>query len=177
MIQTAERDGFESDSWYLVYCKPRQERVAKTNLERQGYLTYLPLIRMPRRRHGKRILSIEPMFSRYLFIRLNKISQNWSPIRSTLGVVSLVRFGQEPSAVPAGLIDTIRGRDDAEGIQELPLEDFKQGEVVRIMEGPMRGYQGIFLARTAKDRVVVLLEIMGKFARVKVEDTQIETDK
>ena len=31
-------------SWYLIQAKPKSEQLAKENLERQGYETYLPLI-------------------------------------------------------------------------------------------------------------------------------------
>lgn len=38
--------------WYLVYTKPRAESTARLNLERQGYDSYLPLVRQPRTRQG-----------------------------------------------------------------------------------------------------------------------------
>src|SRR5215210_7146750 len=90
--------------WYLVYAKPRQESVAQTNLVRQGYETYLPLVRQTVKRQGRRVTVVGPMFPRYLFIRLDTQSDNWAPIRSTLGVVSLVRFGQQAPQVPDALV-------------------------------------------------------------------------
>ena len=55
-------------AWYLLYSKPRQEGVAVENLKRQGYETYLPLIRTRRRRQGQYVSLVEPMFPRYLLI-------------------------------------------------------------------------------------------------------------
>ena len=46
----------------------------------------------------------EPMFSRYLFIQLDDQTQNWGPIRSTLGVSKLVSFGPQPAKVPPELV-------------------------------------------------------------------------
>ncbi|MDH3280381.1 MAG: transcription/translation regulatory transformer protein RfaH [Gammaproteobacteria bacterium] len=155
--------------WYLIYAKPRQEELAKVNLERQGYETYLPLMRTPRRRLGRRVIRIEPMFPRYLFIRLDKIHDNWAPIRSTFGVSKLVRFGSEPTPVPDDLIEALQTRDDKSGIQDRPLHEFKQGEAVRIEEGPFMGYQGIFLAKSSRERVIVLLNIVGKYAKATVD--------
>ena len=40
-------------SWYLIFTKPRQENLARENLERQGFTTYLPLTQQSRRRNGK----------------------------------------------------------------------------------------------------------------------------
>jgi len=177
MSITADADRAAAGCWYLVYSKSRQERVAKLNLERQGYETYLPLIHFPRRRLGKRYTAIEPMFPRYLFIHLNIHSDNWSPIHSTVGVIKLIRFGQEPAKVPDELVDMIRERDDVDGIQELPTYEYKQGDRVQIVDGPMQGYEGIYLARSGNDRVIVLLELMGRHARVRVNDAHIEVNK
>lgn len=154
--------------WYLVYSKPRQEEVARTNLERQGYQSYLPMVRVPRRRLGRRVVRIEPMFPRYLFIRLDTATDNWAPIRSTLGVSSLVRFGMHPSPVPDELVAYLRSRDTAAGYQDLPLHTFKAGQKVVIEEGPFRGYEGILMARTSHERVTVLLDIVGRSARAQV---------
>ena len=162
-------------AWYLVYSKPRQEGVAVENLKRQGYDTYLPLIRNRRRRQGQYVVLVEPMFPRYLFIRLSDQTDNWGPIRSTLGVSSLVRFGELPARVPDGLIDTLQSREDEGGVQQLETPDFRPGERVRIAEGPMAGYEGIFQARSSKERVVVLLDVVGKAMRVQMPVGQIES--
>ena len=159
--------------WYLIHSKPRQEEVARDNLERQGYSTYLPLLKTPRRRMGRRIIRIEPMFPRYLFIRLNTETDNWAPIRSTLGVSTLVRFGMTPSPVPDDLIEILRERDNSAGIQDIPMHDFQSGQKVRIEEGPFMGYEGIFLAKTSQERVLVLLDIVGKSAKARVEVTAL----
>jgi transcriptional antiterminator RfaH len=164
-------------NWYLVYCKPRGEDLAKANLERQGFETYLPRVRQPRRRGGRRIIRIEPLFPRYLFIHLDTETDNWAPIRSTLGVTSLVRFGMEPAVVPDDLIGFIQARDDATGVQDLPVEEPQRGDRVRITEGPMMGYEGIFVAKTSSERVLVLLDIVGHKSRVNVEAAKLETVK
>lgn len=163
-----------SERWYLVYCKPRQEVTARRNLERQAYRTYLPLMRQARRRNGRKVSVIAAMFPRYLFIRLNEETDNWGPIRSTLGVVSVVRFGQAPAAVPDVLIELLRKREDAEGIQLLPVEEYRVGEKIRITEGGFAGYEGIFLARSGRDRVTVLLQVLGRATRARVELGAIE---
>ncbi len=161
-------------NWYLVYCKPRQEDVARRNLEQQTFETYLPKVRQPRRRLNRRIMTIEPMFPRYLFVCLDRAHDNWGPIRSTLGVTSLVRFGQYPAPVPDDLITALKQREDEQGIQALPATDWTRGDALRIADGAMAGYEGVFLARSGRDRVVVLLDIMGKQARVRVDRDAVE---
>jgi transcriptional antiterminator RfaH len=155
--------------WYLVYTKPRQERLARTNLARQRYETYLPLMREVRRRQGRRVTVTAPMFPRYLFIHLDRETDNWGPIRSTLGVVSVVRFGQEPARAPDDLLVFLRTREDESGLQVVPVEEFRPGGRVRIVEGPLTGYEGIYLAKGGHDRVAVLLNILGKESRTTMD--------
>lgn len=159
--------------WYLVYTKPRQEQVARTNLERQHYAVYLPLAQEHKRRRGKPTDVIAPLFPRYLFINLDSQTDDWGPIRSTLGVVSLVRFAHQPAQVPDGLIETLRGREGSEGLVAITRQVFRRGARVRINEGKFAGYEGIFFARSGHDRVVILLDIMGKNARTTVDALSI----
>ncbi len=161
-------------AWYLVYCKPRQESVARENLIRQGYETYLPVMRDVRRRKGRRVTLIAPMFPRYLFIHLNRQTDNWAPIRSTLGVVSIVRFGRMAARVPDELVKLLRSREDQQGLQILPVEEYKPGSRVRITQGGFAGYEGIFQAATGRDRVTVLLNVLGRKARTTVDSASIE---
>ncbi|MCG6872649.1 MAG: transcription/translation regulatory transformer protein RfaH [Gammaproteobacteria bacterium] len=160
--------------WYLVYSKPRGEELARVNLERQGFETYLPLVRQVRRRLGRRRLQVEPLFPRYLFIRLDRVQDNWAPIRSTLGVSQLVRFGEEPAIVPGELVEMVRQRADDAGIQDLPEAEFRPGQKVRVADGPMAGYEGIFVARSGAERVLVLLDIVGRHVKLKLEASALE---
>ena len=161
-------------AWYLIYSKPQQERLALENLERQGYPAYLPMIRNRKRRKGRYVSVIEPMFPRYLFVHLSDETDNWGPIRSTIGVANLVRFGMIPARVPDSLIETMQNRDE-EGVQTLDPPKLEPGDQVRIVEGVMAGYEAIFQARTGKERVVLLLQFaQDRTARIQVSAHDIE---
>lgn len=161
-------------AWYLVYTKPQQERLALENLERQGYESYLPLVRVRRRRQGRYVKLVEPMFPRYLFMHLSDESDNWGPIRSTIGVSNLVRFGALPARVPDDLIRALRAREDDQGLQKIEPKELRPGDRVRIVEGVMAGYEAIFEAGTGRERVSLLLEIANTTARVQVSSHDIE---
>jgi transcriptional antiterminator RfaH len=161
-------------AWYLIYSKPQRERLALENLERQGYPSYLPLIRNRRRRKGRYVSIIEPMFPRYLFVHLSDETDNWGPIRSTIGVANMVRFGMQAARVPDSLIEMMQERDE-EGVQTLTSAELEPGDQVRIVEGVMAGYEAIFQARTSKERVVLLLQLaQDRTARIQVSAHDIE---
>jgi len=159
--------------WYLIFSRPGQETVARQQLERQGYTTYLPMVLNARRRNGRRRYVREPLFPRYLFIRLDQVTDNWAPIRSTIGVSTLVRFGMEPAPVSDSLIAAIRARENSDGLHEIRSE-LSEGSTVRVLDGPMMGLEGIFLSRSGEQRAMVLLELMGKLARVQLDVDAIE---
>jgi transcriptional antiterminator RfaH len=163
-----ERAGSQSDGWYLIYTKPRQERLARENLERQGYPAYLPLVAARRRREGRIVTVTEALFPRYLFVRLSPEWDDWRPIRSTLGVTALVSFGNIPARVPDALMEMLRAREDARGLQDLPRPEFNPGDRVRVVEGAFAGYEGVLRGRSGQDRVAVLLDIIGQANRVQV---------
>lgn len=158
----------ESDArnWYLIYTKPRAEQLAFENLQRQNFNVYLPLINETYRRRGKYVTCTEAMFPRYLFIQLNCSTDNWSPIRSTLGVSSMVRFGTYPMQVPDGLIESLKNNEDEAGIQSIQVKEFEKGDKVLIIEGAMAGLEGIYENQTSQERVTILLNSAGKYTRV-----------
>lgn len=160
-------------SWYLVYSKPRAEAQAVTHLERQGYRCYLPRLNVTRTVRGKLTGHVEPMFPRYLFIHLDTRKDNWAPIRSTVGVSSLVRFGNRPAMVPDSLVEMLIERENAQGLQTPPRRAFQAGERVRIYEGPFKDYEAIFLASNSNERVLVLLQILGKDSRVAIDPAHL----
>jgi transcriptional antiterminator RfaH len=160
--------------WYLIHSKPKSEQLAKNNLERQGYETYLPLVQGKTKRRGKTTKLIQAMFPRYLFIRLDEQTDDWGPIASTIGVSKLVRFGQTPGRIPDSLIFELRNHENEKGLQSEPVIEFKEGDRVRITDGPFEGYEGLFEAHSSKDRVLILLKIIEKNISIKVKSDIIE---
>ena len=155
-----EASAHSTESWYLVHLKPRQEDVALANLERQGYECYLPQMRIERIRRSKVEVVTEPMFPRYLFIRLDNSDQgkSWSPIRSTLGVSQLVTFGGRAAKVDDTLIDMLHQRE-----RILPKQNmFYSGDSVLITDGPFAGLEAIYQTMDAKQRAFILIEILAK---------------
>ena len=161
-------------SWYLIHSKPRAEKLAQEHLQRQGYRVYLPLILGRTKQRGRTVRSIQAMFPRYLFIHLSDKSDDWGPIRSTIGVSNLVRFGMKPAVIPDCLIQDLRQREDAEGLQAVPIKKLKMEVKVRIAEGLFEGYEGIYTSKTSKDRVIILLKIAENKTKVEIELDKLE---
>jgi transcriptional antiterminator RfaH len=149
--------------WYVVETHARAEARALDQLRRQGYAAYLPRYRR-RRRHARRTDTVAaPLFPGYLFLRMDVAETRWRAIRSTIGVRRLVAEGEAPLAVPVGVVEDIRGREDGEGlIPVAPAAPFQPGESVRVVAGALRDQVGWFQRLADRERVVVLLSLLGR---------------
>ncbi|MGV1016054.1 MAG: transcription/translation regulatory transformer protein RfaH [Fluviibacter phosphoraccumulans] len=155
-------------AWYLVQSKPRNEMRALENLVRQGYETYLPLMEVERLQRGKLLKKMEPLFPRYLFLHLEEGNDNWGPIRSTMGVAGLVRFGQAYAVVSDDLLEAVRVRT-----QDVKKALFTPGDSIRVVSGPLLGLEGVFDITDGEQRSFVLLEFMQKQQRVSVSTADL----
>jgi transcriptional antiterminator RfaH len=152
----------KNQKWYLVYTKARQENTAKINLENQGFLAYLPRISILDKNQNH-IPKVEAMFLRYLFIKFNFQTDDWSKIKSTKGVSHLVIFGKKLATVDKGIIEFFQKNSDAEDIfhQHLQFSNYSAGDKIRIKNGILKGKEAIFLSDDGKKRARILLDIMN----------------
>ena len=161
-------------NWYAVYTKPRQERIAQENLERQSFEVYLPLMRASRKRRGKWVEMIEPMFSRYLFIRLEPGTTNVASVRSTRGVTGLVQSGNALVPVPESFMSILLQTADAETGVHIPQRDLlEEGDPVVLTDGPLANLHGIFKAADGDARAIIMLKLLGTETEVAVPVRQV----
>ncbi len=154
--------------WFVVFSKPRRETEAVEQLERQGYTAFLPRVRSRRRLRGQWQDIVEPMFPRYLFLRVVPGQDDLRPVRSTRGVAGLVRFGGDPQPVPEAVMAELqRLCAGADGVLELPTP-LAAGGRVRVLEGPFAGCEGELLNQDGKRRALVLLELLGRLNPVEL---------
>jgi transcriptional antiterminator RfaH len=153
-------------TWFVVHTKPRQESVAQEQLERQGYPVYFPRLSLPRLRRSRWSDVVEPLFPRYLFVRVEVGEQALTPIRSTRGVCSVLRFGDRYAEVPPSLVASLRARANEAGLHVLSDLGLRRGDRLHIIAGPFEGFEAVFESQIGADRVRVLLEVLGAAASV-----------
>ena len=149
-------------SWYLLMTKPKQEALAQTHLENQGYKVFCPVMRIVKSLRGKQQSSMEPLFPRYLFIELDDINQDWSPIRSTKGVLQMVRFGRNWAKVDIEIVESLRQREAMLEQSQQNQTLFKPGEKLRVTSGPFYGLEAEFERMDQDQRVVALMNVLGQ---------------
>jgi len=165
--------------WHLLMTKPREDARAEQNLLNQGYELFRPLLRQYQVKKGKQVAVSEPLFPRYLFIRLDDVLSNWAKIRSTRGVARLVRFSDLPAIVPDHMIGELRSQCKGENIIDLTENKpyvYEKGEEIEITVGSFRGIRAIIKEQMAQDRVVLLMNLLGKEQEIEIPLSQIKSN-
>ena len=140
--------------WYLIKTKPRQEKKAMQNLENQGYRSFCPIVKL----NNKFVF----LFPGYLFIQLNDKKQDFSPIKSTKGVLYFVRFGLSFAKVPTSVIEFIKANQHVNTNKIKKLNQFNSGDKVQISDGPFENYMAIFKCYRSDERVILLMNLLGR---------------
>jgi transcriptional antiterminator RfaH len=153
--------------WYVAQTQANGEAKAAEHLRRQGYEIYLPRY-LKRRCHARKVDFVaKPLFPRYLFVAIDMATQRWRSIQSTSGVSRLVTNGDEPAAVPEGIVRALRAQEDAKGFVKLDAAPaFAPGDKVRVLAGAFVDNAGLFNGMADHDRVSILLEMLGRQVRV-----------
>jgi transcriptional antiterminator RfaH len=156
--------------WYVVHTQVNGEAKAAQNLLRQGYQIYLPRY-LKRRRHARKVDFVaKPLFPRYMFVAVDMATQRWRAIQSTQGVSHLVCNGDEPAAVPSGVLGVLRAREDERGFVRMDAKPaFALGDKVRVLAGAFMDNAGLFDGMGDRDRVAILLEMLGRKVRVHLD--------
>lgn len=156
-----------SSRWCVVQTHAHAESKAAAHLLRQGYDVYLPRY-LKRRRHARRVETVPaPLFPRYLFVGFDLMTARWRSIQSTLGVSHLVCNNQEPATLPDSVIADLRRREDDKGFIGLDLQPlYTPGDKVRVVDGVFGDSFGSFEGLADRDRVAILLDLLGRKVRV-----------
>ena len=155
-----------STYWACALTEPHRERAAVRFLTMAGYRDiYCPMLGTKR--------GAAPLFPSYLFCLITLELGFWTA-RGTIGVRSLVGSRGEPARVPNSVISGLRARE-RNGLIVLPQNPgLRRGDQVRITAGPFACHLAIYEGMKGRERVEVLLALLGSVQRVELARRDIE---
>lgn len=152
-------------NWYAIYTKPKREEFVSGMLHRAGIESYNPKLGVNKYLRGRYRDTIEPLFPCYVFARLNIEEHLWM-VNYTRGVRNVVGGPGGPQPVPEQMVGCIRDREK-DGLITVRDVDIREGDTVRIVDGPMAGLQAVFKRpMKGQERAMLLVEALGCQVRV-----------
>ena len=159
-----------SSAWYAIWTRSRHENVVRDQLTQKGYEAFLPTLpRWSRWKDRKKKIDW-PLFPGYCFARFD--GRERLPILKCTGVVSIVSFVGDIAAIPDFEIDGIRRLVDS-NLQFDPCPLIREGEMVEVVHGPLKGVVGRLLRKGAHARLMLAVDLIGQAVSVEVDAADV----
>src|SRR5262249_41093378 len=160
-------------SWYAVHTQARHEKVVAQRLAEQGVATFLPLVTTIHRWSDRKKKVELPLFSCYVFARIQANNEHRNRICRTAGVFGIVGTRGEGTPIPDQEIESVRGFLN----EKLPWSVYpflKIGQLVRICGGSMDGVEGILIARNGESTLIISVNVIQRSLAVRIEGYNVE---
>ena len=158
--------------WAVAQTIADRELLAGHQLARNGYEILAPRAKLAI--DGK--TKIAALFPGYLFVRI--VNEQWTKARWCQGVLNLIMAGDHPARCPTNEIEKIMRARGKDGLVRLPrkaADGIAPGATVRILTGSFCGLNAIYRGMSARERTMVLLNLLGRQVPVELaRDDRIE---
>ena len=148
-------------------------KCCKRSAYKKNIEVFLPKIKKLSARKDRKIFIEVPMFPGYLFVKSNFSPEHRIKILKTTGAVDFI--GTKAGAVPVKN-ETIESLILLSLSKEEIFTDkgFKKGQLVIITQGPLAGVKGVFEKGAGKAKIIVQIDILGRYAYTEVNESNVE---
>jgi transcription antitermination factor NusG len=159
--------------WYAVWTRSRQEKAASAVLDLLGVQHYVPLKSELRQWSDRKQIVETPIFSGYLFVRMNLVREGQLQVLKAPGVVAFVGNKNGPLPIPDQEIADIRTVLAAKvGFSIYP--SLKKGDRVRVVRGALAGVEGTLVTDASTSRLLVSVEMIRQSLALSVSREDLE---
>jgi transcription antitermination factor NusG len=146
--------------WFAVWTRSRHEKVAAAMLQLSGVQHFLPLKSEVRQWSDRRQTVSVPLFSGYLFVRMNPTKDSLLRVLKAPGIAGLVGNSAGPLPIPDRQIEDIR-TVLAQRVECTAIPILEEGDLVRVVRGPLAGVQGRLVQNSSTARLVISIEMIN----------------
>lgn len=168
--------------WYAIHTySGYEEKVAESIRQRAESLdmadkileVLVPKEKMIEIKNGKRRVVEKKIFQGYVLVEMKMSEDAWYIVRNTPSVTGFVGSGTDPTPVSEEEIEKIQKRMGLE--QPKHKIDYALGEVVNIIDGPFKGFDGSINEIDAqKGKLKVLVNMFGRETPVELDSLQVK---
>jgi transcriptional antiterminator NusG len=168
--------------WYAIHTysgyeenvtRNLKQRIESFKMQDKIFSVIVPKETKIKIKHGKRKKIRERIFPGYVLVEMVVTDDSWYVVRNTPNVTGFIGTGVIPTPLSEEEIKIIQKRM---GEQEPKFKiDVKQGDPVRIVDGPFRDQEGK-IAEVDSDRgkIKVLITVFGRETPVELDFLQIK---
>ena len=160
----------ERRQWFAVWTRSRHEQVVREQLERKQVDVFLPTVTKWSRWKDRKKKIDWPLFPGYCFARFDP--QERLLILKCTGVVSIISFQGEPTPIPEHEIDGIRRLIESDLAFD-PCPMIREGMMVEVVHGPLKGVIGRLVRKSDKARLVLSVDLIGQGVSVDVDAADV----
>jgi transcription termination/antitermination protein NusG len=168
--------------WYAIHTYSGYEEKVSESIRQRAesldmndkiYQIIVPKEKMIEVKNGKRKVVEKKIFQGYVMVEMKMSEDAWYIVRNTPSVTGFVGSGSEPTPISQDEVDKILKRMGRE--EPKHKIDFKEGEVVNIIDGPFKGFDGtINEVDEAKGKLKVLVNMFGRETPVELDSLQVK---
>ena len=157
--------------WFIAQIKPNSYNSAIQNLERQGFETFLPKMKITQRQKNKFIVKNVYVFPGYMFVCFDPRIITWTKINSTYGVSKILAFNNKPAEISFNLISELKTRYEINSNLG-QKEKLQKGDYIKFYAGPFADLIAKVESVDENNRIWILLEAMGGRQRLKLQNVE-----
>jgi transcriptional antiterminator NusG len=172
----------EQEKWYAVHTYSGYEERVKKNLDQRiGSMdanqdisrVVIPTEEEVEVKNGQRRTITRKILPGYILVQMRMNDLSWSIVRNTPGVTGFVSGGNKPVPLQDNEVKQIMKQMEAE-VPRVKV-GFKQGQSVRVIDGPFIDFIGtVDEIDLEKGKVKVLLSLFGRETPVKLDFLQVD---
>jgi len=150
-----------------------KQRIESMGMEDKIFNVLVPKEKKIKIKDGKRITLEEKIFPGYVIVEMIVTDDSWYVVRNTPNVTGFVGSGTVPTPIAENEINSLQKRM---GVDEPKYKiDVSSGDLVRIMDGPFKEYEGkVSETDDEKGKVKVLVSIFGRETPIELDFLQIK---
>ena len=182
MALTTNKGYDTAKRWYAIHTySGYEENVAESIRQRAESLdmgdkifnVLVPKEKMIEIKNGKRRVVEKRIFQGYVLVEMKMSEDAWYVVRNTPSVTGFVGSGSDPTPIEQEEIDKIQKRMGLE--QPKHKIDYNIGDVVNIIDGPFKGFDGsISEIDSQKGKLKVLVNMFGRETPVELDSLQVK---
>ncbi len=164
----------DSAKWYAIHTRSRFEQKVYDGMCGKSIEVFLPRVQVMSRRKDRRKKILVPLLPGYIFVNTDLNPEEYWDIIKTVGVVRMVGFKGKPIPAREEEISSLMILDGTDRTVQNRAY-MKRGDMVMVMEGPLKGLVGFYLHPKGQDeKVVVSIELLNRSLAVEIEDWALE---